>query len=97
MTEAKPFVIDKHLVVKAWKQVKANGGGGGVDGISLKKYAEKLDNNLYKIWNRMSSGSYFPQAVKITPIPKPDGRKRELGIPTVGDRVAQTVVKLVLE
>jgi group II intron reverse transcriptase/maturase len=97
MTEAKPFVIDKHLVMRAWKQVKAKGGGPGVDGKSLEEFAEDLEDNLYKIWNRMSSGSYFPQAVLITPIPKPDGSTRELGIPTIGDRVAQTVVKLVLE
>ena len=97
MAKAKPFVIDKHLVWNAWKQVKSRKGTAGADGKSLEEFEEKLEDNLYKIWNRLSSGSYFPPPVKIVEIPKPDGSKRKLGIPTVGDRVAQTVVKQVLE
>ncbi len=69
----------------------------GIDLVSLEEFEADLPKNLYKIWNRMSSGSYFPPAVRRVDIPKDDGRTRPLGIPTVGDRVAQTVVKLVLK
>jgi len=77
--------------------VKVNQGGAGVDGQSIEEFERDLSNNLYKLWNRMSSGSYFPPPVRRVEIPKPDGRKRSLGIPTVADRVAQMVVKQYLE
>ena len=93
----KPFVIPKKLVMKAWKLVKASGGSGGVDGESLEDFESDLKNNLYRLWNRMSSGSYFPPPVKSVSIPKKSGGERILGIPTVTDRVAQMVVKLLIE
>ena len=92
MNEAKPFVVEKRAVMESWLQVKANRGSAGIDGIDLKSYESNLRKNLYKLWNRMSSGSYFPKAVKLVEIPKPNGGKRPLGIPTVEDRVAQMVV-----
>jgi len=92
MNEAKPFVVEKRVVMESWLQVKANRGSAGIDGIDLKSYESNLQKNLYKLWNRMSSGSYFPKAVKLVEIPKPNGGKRPLGIPTVEDRVAQMVV-----
>ena len=97
MTETKPFVIPKALVWEAWQRVKANKGAAGVDGQSIAKFEADLKKNLYRIWNRMSSGSYFPPAVKAVPIPKKSGGERVLGVPTVGDRIAQTAVTLVLE
>ena len=97
MTEAKPYRIPKRLVVRAYQRVKANHGAAGVDGESLARFEADLKNNLYKIWNRMASGSYFPPPVRLVEIPKADGGVRPLGIPTVADRVAQTVVTLVLE
>lgn len=97
MEKVKPFVIDKRLFAEAWKRVKANRGSAGVDDVGLDDFAKNLKDNLYKVWNRMSSGSYFPPPVKVVEIPKSDGKVRKLGIPTVGDRVAQMVVKLVLE
>ena len=97
MSEAKPYVIPKQLVWEAYKRVKANRGVAGVDGESLTAFEEDLKDNLYKVWNRMSSGSYLPPPVRLVEIPKDNGGKRPLGIPTVGDRVAQTVVKMVLE
>jgi RNA-directed DNA polymerase len=97
MEEAKPFQIPKREVWEAYKQVKANGGAAGVDGQTMEDFEADLENNLYKIWNRMSSGSYFPPPVKRVEIPKADGGMRPLGIPTVSDRVAQTVVKRQLE
>ena len=97
MTEAKPFVIPKALVWEAFKRVKANGGAAGVDGQTIKMFESDLSRNLYRIWNRMSSGSYFPPAVKAVPIPKKSGGERILGVPTVSDRIAQTAVTLVLE
>jgi len=84
-------------VWEAYKRVKANQGAAGVDGQSIAEFEEDLKNNLFKIWNRMSSGSYFPPPVRRVDIPKDDGRMRPLGIPTVADRVAQTVVKRYLE
>ena len=93
----KPFEISKALVWEAFKRVKANGGSAGVDGESIEKFEKSLGDNLYKLWNRMVSGSYFPPPVKAVPIPKKSGGTRILGVPTVADRVAQTVVKLVLE
>ena len=95
--KTKPFMIDKQEVWQAWKQVKSKRGTGGVDEISLDKYEERLGPNLYKLWNRMSSGTYFPKPVKRVEIPKPDGGTRPLGIPTVEDRIAQQVVKSRLE
>ena len=93
----KSFEIPKGLVWKAYTLVKANKGAGGIDGQSLEEFEGELSNNLYRIWNRMSSGSYFPPPVKAVAIPKKSGGERTLGIPTVSDRIAQMVVKLVLE
>lgn len=97
MAEAKPYNIPKQLVWDAYQRVKANRGAAGVDGESLEAFEKDLKGNLFKIWNRMSSGSYFPPPVRLVEIPKDNGGTRPLGIPTVGDRVAQTVVKMVLE
>ena len=82
MSEAKPYDISKRLVWKAWKQVKENQGAAGVDGVSLAAFAKDLKGNLYKIWNRMSSGSYLPPPVRLVEIPKANGGVRPLGIPT---------------
>jgi RNA-directed DNA polymerase len=95
--QAKSHSISKQLFVEAYRQVKANRGAAGVDGQTIEDFASGLDDNLYKIWNRMSSGSYFPPPVKGVEIPKLDGKVRLLGIPTVSDRVAQMVCKLELE
>jgi len=99
--EAKPYEksydIPKQLVWKAYQRVKANRGAAGVDRVSLVAVEKELQGNLSKIWNRMSSGSYFPPPVRLVEIPKDDGGQRPLGIPTVGDRIAQTIVKMVLE
>jgi group II intron reverse transcriptase/maturase len=97
MPTAKPYVIPKQLVWDAYQRVKANQGAAGVDGESLTAFEQDLKSNLYKVWNRMSSGSYFPPPVLRVEIPKEDGGIRPLGIPTVADRVAQTVVTMVLE
>ena len=97
MPEAKPYAIPKQLVWDAYQRVKANRGAAGVDGESLTAFEKDLKGNLYKVWNRMSSGSYFPPPVRLVEIPKDNGGTRPLGIPTVADRVAQTVVKMVLE
>jgi group II intron reverse transcriptase/maturase len=94
---AKPFRISKRWVWEAYKRVKANGGAAGVDGESIAAFEEDLRANLYKLWNRLSSGSYFPPPVKRVEIPKRGGRMRPLGIPTVADRIAQAVVKQYLE
>jgi RNA-directed DNA polymerase len=94
---AKSFDISKHVVLEAYKRVKANKGASGVDDESIADFEVNLKANLYKIWNRMSSGSYFPPAVRMVEIPKKDGSKRRLGIPTVADRIAQMVAKLYLE
>src|SRR3954464_13605464 len=94
----KPFDIPKQLVWEAYQRVAANKGAAGVDGQSIEDFEKDLRNNLYKIWNRMASGTYFPPAVKAVEIPKPHGGgTRILGVPTVADRVAQTVVALALE
>jgi RNA-directed DNA polymerase len=97
MTAAKPFTIPKRLVFDAWKAVKANAGSAGVDKETIDDFNADLKNNLYRIWNRMSSGSYFPPPVKAVAIPKKTGGERILGVPTVADRVAQMVVKMLLE
>ncbi len=89
--------IPKQLVMDAYKAVKANAGAAGVDEQSIKDFEEHLKGNLYRIWNRMSSGCYFPTPVKAVAIPKKNGGERILGIPTVADRVAQTVVKMMFE
>jgi len=97
VTSAKPFVIPKRLIWEAYQRVKANRGEAGVDGQSISDFDRELSRNLYRLWNRMSSGSYFPPAVKAVPIPKKSGGERILGVPTVGDRIAQTVVTMTLE
>jgi len=97
MDKAKPFDISKKVVLEAWKQVKANKGSAGIDDQTIEDFEKNLKDNLYKIWNRMSSGSYFPPAVKTVEIPKKGGGQRALGIPTVSDRIAQTVVKIYFE
>jgi RNA-directed DNA polymerase len=93
----KPFTIPKQPMREAYKRVKANKGAAGVDRMSMEGFEEDLRGNLYKIWNRMSSGTYFPPPVKAVEIPKPHGGTRILGVPTVGDRIAQTVVAMRLE
>ena len=97
MSEAKPYRISKQEVWKAYEKVKANKGAAGVDEQSIEDFDKKLKDNLYKIWNRMSSGSYFPPPVRAVEIDKDGGGKRKLGIPTVSDRIAQMVVKSRLE
>lgn len=93
----KPFDISKQAVWEAYGKVKANKGAPGVDEVSIEEFEKDLKGNLYKIWNRMSSGTYFPPPVRAVEIPKPDGGARVLGVPTVADRIAQTVVARVLE
>lgn len=97
MDKAKSWSIPKRLVWEAYKRVKANRGAAGVDDQSIEEFEADLKNNLYKLWNRMSSGSYFPPPVKRVQIAKRDGGKRPLGIPTISDRIAQGVVKGYLE
>ena len=97
MEKGKSFEISKIEVMEAFKLVKANRGAGGVDGVDIEQYEERLKDNLYKLWNRMSSGSYFPKSVRGVEIPKKDGKMRLLGIPTVEDRIAQMVVRRRLE
>ena len=92
-SSGKPFEISKREVWEAYERVKANKGAPGVDGCSIEEFEVDLKDNLYKIWNRMSSGSYFPLPVRAVEIPKPHGGGiRVLGVPTVADRIAQTVV-----
>ncbi len=97
MDESKSLPITKRMVWKAYMSVKASNGGAGIDNKSLEDFAADLYNNLYKLWNRLTSGSYFPPAVKEVEIPKGDGKVRKLGIPTVTDRIAQMVLKKYLE
>ena len=97
MKSTKPFSISKHMVMEAYQKVRANKGAAGVDRESLELFECNLRKNLYRVWNRMSSGSYFPPAVRRVEIPKANGGKRCLGVPTVSDRIAQTVVKMYLE
>ncbi|MGH7961963.1 MAG: reverse transcriptase domain-containing protein, partial [Candidatus Binatia bacterium] len=93
----KSFDIPKKLIWEAYLKVSGNKGAAGVDGQSLAEFEQDLQNNLFKLWNRMSSGSYFPGPVKAVPIPKSGGGTRILGVPTVTDRIAQTAVAMILE
>ena len=97
MVKAKSFSIPKEWVWRAWLTVKTKGNAPGIDEVDLAAFEKDLKSNLYKIWNRMSSGSYMPKPVRVVEIPKTDGGVRSLGIPTISDRVAQTVAKNVLE
>jgi RNA-directed DNA polymerase len=91
------YSIPQPMLEEAWKLVRRNKGAAGIDGVTVDDFENDLENNLYKIWNRMTAGSYFPPPVRIVEIPKSSGGKRSLGIPTVADRVAQTVAKKYLE
>lgn len=95
--QTKPFAISKWEVQAAYEKVKTNRGGSGIDGVTIEEFEKDLKRNLYKIWNRLSSGTYFPPPVKAVKIPKKSGGERVLGIPTVGDRIAQMVIKERLE
>ena len=97
MNKAKPFDIPKREVWEAFKHVKANQGAAGVDGQSIAAFETDLSSNLYKLWNWLSSGSYFPPPVRRVEIPKANGGTRPLGIPTVADRIAQEVARRFLE
>jgi RNA-directed DNA polymerase len=97
VSTAKPFTISKQVVYAAFKAVKANAGAAGVDEQSIGDFEKDLQANLYKVWNRMASGSYFPPPVKAVTIPKKNGGERILGVPTVADRVAQMVVTMTFE
>lgn len=97
MNQAKPLPITKRQVWEAYQRVRANQGGAGVDAETMAAFESRLSDNLYKLWNRLASGSYMPPPVKRVEIPKADGGIRPLGIPTVADRIAQAVVKQALE
>lgn len=97
MDKVKPYEIPKQVIMQAYLKVKENKGAPGIDDETIGEFERELKNNLYKIWNRMSSGSYFPPPVKGIDILKKSGGKRTLGIPTIADRVAQTVVKTYIE
>lgn len=97
MRESKQYNIPKKIVLEAYKRVKLNKGSAGVDGIDFEKFEENLKDNLYKLWNRMSSGCYFPSPVLAVEIPKKNGGTRTLGIPTITDRIAQMIARLYLE
>lgn len=97
MKEGQSYEISQNQVLEAYKRVKANQGAAGIDGVTFSEYEKDLKNNLYKLWNRMSSGCYFPKAVKGVEIPKKNGKKRLLGVPTITDRVAQMVVRMNFE
>ena len=97
-SKVKSFVISKKVVLEAWEDVRSNQGAAGVDGVSIEDFERDLSGNLYKVWNRLSSGSYMPPAVRAVQIPKKHALGvRTLGVPTVADRVAQTVVRRYLE
>ena len=96
--KVKSFEIRKRLVYEAWQRVQANGGAPGVDAVSIERFAGKEASNLYELWNRMSSGSYFPGPVRAVEIPKDQGQGvRVLGVPSTADRVAQTAAAMLLE
>lgn len=97
MNKVKPFEIEKRLVYEAYQSVCSNKGSSGVDGVMMDDYILNMSRNLYKLWNRMSSGSYFPSPVKLVEIPKSNGGMRQLGIPTIEDRIAQMTVVLLLQ
>jgi RNA-directed DNA polymerase len=97
MSKTKPFNISKRWVYMAYEKVKSNKGAGGVDGVSLSEFGKDYRNHLYKLWNRMSSGSYIPPPVRLIEIPKKGGGLRHLGISTISDRIAQTVVRGLFE
>ena len=95
---SKPYEISKQVFVAAFEKVRRKKGAPGVDGVTVEQFAQDYENNLYKLWNRMSSGSYFPSPVRMVEIPKSGGRgTRVLGVPTVADRTAQTVAVAYLE
>lgn len=94
----KPFAISRQLVWEAWRQVRADKGAPGVDRRALKEFESDLENQLYRIWNRMSSGSYFPPPVRAVVIPKPHGGGvRTLGVLTIADAIAQRAVARYLQ
>lgn len=97
MKQRKVFEIPKRLVWKSYLEVRRNKGAPGIDRQTIKQFDENRDKNLYKIWNRLSSGSYFPPPVREKRIPKADGKERILGIPTVSDRIAQGAIKIFVE
>src|ERR1700678_3150380 len=97
MTNLKPYEISKRRLLEAYWRVKANRGAAGIDGETLEMFEADLTGNLYKLWNRLSSGSYFPPPVRAVEIPKKNGGVRILGVPTVSDRIAQMVAKMYLE
>src|ERR1700743_2444373 len=97
MTSTKPYCIAKRTVWEAYQLVRANRGAAGVDDETIAMFEQNLSGNLYKLWNRLTSGSYFPPAVKEVEIPKEGGKVRKLGIPTVSDRIAQMVIKALIE
>jgi RNA-directed DNA polymerase len=97
VTSTKPYRIAKRVVWEAYQNVKANHGAAGIDEETISMFEQNLSKNLYQLWNRMSSGSYFPPPVKQVEIPKASGGTRKLGIPTVSDRIGQTAAKLIIE
>ena len=97
MTSTKPYDIAKRTIWEAYRRVKANRGAAGIDDETIEMFEQNLSKNLYKLWNRMSSGSYLPPPVRQVEIPKAKGGFRKLGIPTVSDRIGQAVVKLLIE
>ena len=97
MVQTKPYTISKQMLWNAYRLVRKNGGSAGVDGITLESMKDRERDILYTLWNRMSSGSYFPKAVRRVDIPKKSGGTRPLGIPTVIDRVAQMTARMYLE
>lgn len=97
MNESKPYNIPKMVILNAYKRIKVNKGSAGINGVDFEEFEVNLKKNLYKIWNRMSSGSYFPSPVMAVEIPKKSGGTRRLGIPTITDRIAQMVAKMYVE
>ena len=95
--ETKSIPISHSMIWEAYKKVRANKGSSGIDDVSMEEYDANRRKYLYKLWNRMASGSYFPPPVKEVEIPKKDGKVRKLGIPTISDRVAQMAIKMYIE